>query len=99
MSAAIGAGIGIFYAGLAYLTQRRAVRAEGSGFMSIVIGGMLLRMVLLLVLVGLVLALIEVAVLPFVGVLVLFLLLGLGFDAWWMFRHLQRPGPGRDHTA
>lgn len=85
----MGAAIGILYAGLAYLTQRRAVQQEGSGFMAIVVGGMLLRMIVLLVLVGVVLAFVAVQVLPFVISLVATLLLGLGLDAYWMYRYLQ----------
>ena len=94
-SACLGGGIGIIYAGLAYLTQRLAVRLDGSQFMSVVVGGMFARMLLLLVLVGLVLAFVPVQPLPFVGALVVILLLGLGFDIWWMLRHLQSSRTGR----
>ena len=88
-SAAVGVGIGVLYAGMAYLTQRLAVRQEGSGFMGLVVGGMLVRMIVLLVIVGVVLAFVAVAVLPFVIALVIALLAGLALDAWWMFRYLQ----------
>ena len=88
-SVCLGGGIGLLYAVLAYLTQRMAVRQSGSGFMGVLVGGMLIRMLVLLVLVGATLALVPVHPLSFTLALVVALLLGLGLDAWWLFRHLE----------
>ena len=88
-SACLGGGIGIFYAGMAYLTQRLAVRLDGSQFMGVVVGGMLVRMLVLLVLVSLALAFLPVQPLPFAGTLVATLLIGLGLDVWWMIQHMR----------
>ena len=88
-SACLGGGIGLLYVAMAYGTQHVAVRREGSGFMNVIVGGLLVRMVVLLLLVGTVLALVPIHVLAFVIALVVILLAGLGLDAWWMLRYLD----------
>lgn len=88
-SALLGLGIGLTYAAAAYVTQRVAVRREASRFMGVVVGGMLLRMLVLLVLVGAVLALVPVHAIAFAVALMVTLLVGLGLDAWWLLRWMK----------
>jgi hypothetical protein len=94
-SALLGVGIGLLYGAMAYLAQRIAVRQEGSRFLGVLVGGMLLRMVVLLVLVGVVLALVPVQAMAFVIPLVVTLLASLGLDAWWLMRWMRRT-PGQE---
>lgn len=89
LSVVLGGGIGVLYAVAAYLIQRKAVKVSGARFMRLIVGGMLGRMLMLLVLVATVLALKLVEIGPFAIVLAVTLLLGLGLDVWWMMRHMK----------
>lgn len=89
LSLALGTGIGLLYGLAVYGTHRIMHNVSTTAFMGIMVGGMLARMVVLLVLVGLVLWLVPIHVLAFAGSLVTMLLLGLGFDVWMLYKRLQ----------
>lgn len=67
--------------------------------MGVVLGGMLIRMVLLLAIVGLVLAFLAVQPIAFALPLTLTLVVGLGLEAWWMMRRLRETSGAPDETT
>lgn len=92
-----GVALGVGYALLAYLTHRLALTfGTSQRFLVIVMGGMLLRMVLLLLVAGAMLALMPLQVLPFAAALVVALLVGLLLDLLVLRRALL---PRRDDPA
>lgn len=92
-----GIALGVGYALVAYLTHRLALTfGKGQRFLVIVMGGMLLRMVLLLGAAGAMLALMPLQVLPFAAALVVALFVGLLLDLVVLRRVLL---PRRDDPA
>lgn len=88
-SIALGAGIGAVYGGAAFLTHRLAFRFQDNRFTAIVLGGMLLRMVLLLAVVVLVVALVPIHAASFLIALVAVLLLSLALELMAVLRRIR----------
>ena len=80
VSVLLGAGLGGGYGVAAYAMSRLALRYRRQRFMTLLVGGMLLRMVGMLAAVGGVLALVTVRPAAFMLPLVLFLFVGLAFE-------------------
>lgn len=89
LSLVLGTGIGLLYGLAVYATHRIMHNVSTTAFMGLMVGGMLARMVVLLVLVALVLWLVPVHVLAFAGSLVTMLIVGLGVDVWLLYKRLQ----------
>ena len=87
LSVALGVGIGIGYGLLAYGMQRLA-DPNSKQYLGLMMGGMLVRMILLLLVVAMVLLLVPVERAPFALSLVPSLLLGLGIEVWFSYRRL-----------
>jgi hypothetical protein len=86
VSAGIGGGLGAGYGGVAYVMGRLALRHERQRFLALCVGGMLLRMVGMLVAVGLVTALAPVRPAPFAAALVGALLCSLAAEVLVLYR-------------
>jgi hypothetical protein len=87
----LGTGYGLSV----WLVTRRALLETGNRFMAIFVGGLLARLLALLIAVGLIVAFIPVDALTFLAVLVPLLLLAIGLEVWVVARRLGRPG--NDH--
>ena len=92
-SLVLGACVGLAYVGLAYLILRFALRFTDARFMAIFFGGLLARLVLLLIVVGLMLAFTAVRPLPFAIVLIGMLIAGLGVEIAYVLRRRTRRLP------
>ena len=88
-SIGVGAGIGAVYGGAAFLTHRLALRFQDNRFTAVVLGGMLLRMFLLLAVVALVVALVPIHAAAFLIALVAVLLLSLAIELTAMLRRIR----------
>jgi hypothetical protein len=93
------AGIGGFYGGAVYGTYLLAQRFQGAIFLGVMLGGMLARMVLLLVAVGGVLALLPVRIGVFAALLAAVLIAGLTLDVVLMQRRLRRSSDESSSSA
>lgn len=85
----LGGGIGLAYGVAAYLTLHLAAYRLEHRFVPVVLGGMILRMMGLLLVVGLVAYLLEPSFLPFVAALGITLLGGVGVEIWAAMSHVQ----------
>ena len=88
-SVLLGVVIGAGYALLAYVTHRIALALGPQRFLAVVLGGMLLRMVILLGVAGAALALLPLQVIPFAAALMAALLVGLVLDLFLLQRTLR----------
>jgi len=95
LSVALGVGIGLSYVLASLVSLRLAARFDRApAFMLVFFGGMLVRLVLALVLVGLVLALLAVQAGVFVGSFLVVFLIGLIVEISRLHRGLpSRPTP------
>lgn len=73
LSIGLGALVGTAYGLSAYATLRYAARFQGAAFMQVFMGGMVARIVGLMIVVGLIAALLPIQPLPFLLALVLLL--------------------------
>lgn len=89
-SIGLAVALGVGYVAAVYGTYRFAIRFQDNRFLAVMTGGAFLRLLLMLVMVGGVLALAPVAPLPFAATLAAVLILGLGFDVALMLRHQKR---------
>ena len=76
-SLGLGGGIALLYSIISYAVDRRALRASRSRFVKILVGGMLVRMALVLVLLTLVLLFVSVRVGAFIGSFIVLFFAGL----------------------
>ena len=76
-SLGVGLGIGLLYHVASYLTYRRAARYEDGRFLKIFLGGLAIRMLVVLVLVALILVAAPVHRAAFVGSFLTALLIGI----------------------
>jgi hypothetical protein len=91
LAALLGTGYGLSV----WLVTQRALRESGNRFMAIFVGGLLARLVALLIAVGLVVAFVPVDALTFLAVLVPLLLLAIGLEVWVVARSLGQSGNDR----
>ena len=73
LSIGLGAIVGVAYGLSAYATLRYAAQFEGTAFMQVFVGGMIARIVGLMIVVGLIAALLPIEPLPFLLTLVVLL--------------------------
>lgn len=90
----LGCVIGGLYGAAVFGVMHLANRFQDNRFLLIVFGGMLFRMVAMLLLVGTVLLVVPVHIVAFASSLAATILLGLGLEVWVLYRrHLARSGP------
>lgn len=87
-SVLLGAVVGVVYGAIAYVSHRLALGMQGTSFLAFALGGMLARMVLVLVLVGLTLAFVNVDPIGFAVTLAVVLLGVLAGEALLLKRRL-----------
>jgi hypothetical protein len=80
--------LGVGYGLSVWLVTQRALRESGNRFLAIFVGGLLARLVALLLAVGLAVAFVPVDALTFLAVLVPLLLLAIGLEVWVVVRRL-----------
>lgn len=95
LSAGLAALLGIGYGLSVWLVTQRALRETGNRFMAIFVGGLLARLVALLVAVGVIVAFVPVEPLTFLAILVPLLFLAIGLEVWVVTRRLGQPGNDR----
>ncbi len=85
----LGLAIGGLYGGAVFGVVRLANRYQDSRFLIFVFGGMLLRMVVVLLVVSAVLLFLPVHIVAFASALAGAILLGLGLEVWMLHRRLH----------
>ncbi|GIV58126.1 MAG: hypothetical protein KatS3mg042_1039 [Rhodothermaceae bacterium] len=86
LSLGLGAGIGLLYGGVSYLTCRRALPAPKRRFLTLVWGGTVARLFAALALITLILVLVPLRVPVFLGVFFAFYVLTLVAEVYVLHR-------------
>lgn len=81
--------IGLSYGGSMFAVLRRALKAEGQRSMNIFLGGILVRMMGLLLAVGLVVALMDINAMVFLGVLIPFIIVFIVLEVMSLMKHAR----------
>ena len=95
----LGAGTGGLYGLAIYAVIAFSERFQDNRFLVIVFGGMLLRMVLLLLVVSAILLFVPVHLISFVASLITVVLFSLGLEVWILARRVRRPRNDKPTTS
>lgn len=91
LAALLGTGYGLSV----WLVTKRALRETGNRFLAIFVGGLLARLIALLIAVGVIMAFVPVNAIVFLAVLVPLLLLAIGVEVWAITHRLGQAGNDR----